>query len=152
MHLLPSGSRLVGMTDPRPYGGDSLSSPEHWRASLWLCVMLLLLAFVVVPLLRDLPLGPTGATGLLAWLLVLLALYWLYAGMGFQPLLLLQLVMFSAAAVLLSTKVVLVLVGVERLSVLRRVASGLIIVGATLAGLNLMALLIVPRWRRRHAG
>ena len=51
--------------------------------------MLLLLAFVVVPLLRDLPLGATTRTGLLAWLLVLLALYWLYAGMGFQPLLLL---------------------------------------------------------------
>ena len=137
------------MTDPRPYGGDSLSSPEHWRASLWLCVMLLLLAFVVVPLLRDLPLGATTRTGLLAWLLVLLALYWLYAGMGFQPLLLLQLVIFSAAAVLLSTKAALVLVGVERLGVLRRVARALIMIGAVFAGLNLVALLIVPRWRRR---
>jgi hypothetical protein len=137
------------MTDPRPYGGDSLSSPEHWRASLWLCAMLLLLAFVVVPLLRDLPLGATTRTGLLAWLLVLLALYWLYAGMGFQPLLLLQLVIFSAAAVLLSTKAALVLVGVERLGVLRRVARALIMIGAVFAGLNLVALLIVPRWRRR---
>jgi hypothetical protein len=137
------------MTDPRPYGGDSLSSPEHWRASLWLCVMLLLLAFVVVPLLRDLPLGATTRTGLLAWLLVLLALDWLYAGMGFQPLLLLQLVIFSAAAVLLSTKAALVLVGVERLGVLRRVARALIMIGAVFAGLNLVALLIVPRWRRR---
>ena len=139
------------MTDPRPDEGNGLSSSEHWRASIWLCVMLLLLAFVVVPLLRDLPLGATTRTGLLAWLLVLLALYWLYAGMGFQPLLLLQLVIFSAAAVLLSTKAALVLVGVERLGVLRRVARVLIMIGATFAGLNLLALLIVPRWRRRRA-
>ena len=136
------------MNDPHPYEGNALSSREHWRASLWLCVMLVLLAFVVVPLLRDLPLGATTRTGILAWLLVLLALYWLYAGMGFQPLLLLQLVIFSAAAVLLSTKAALVLVGVERLSVLRRTARALIIIGAVFAGLNLLALLIVPRWRR----
>jgi hypothetical protein len=110
--------------------------------------MLLVLAFVVVPLLRDLPLGATTRTGILAWLLVLLALYWLYAGMGFQPLLLLQLVIFSAAAVLLSTKAALVLVGIERLSVLRRIAKALIMLGAGLAGLNLLALLLVPRWRR----
>src|SRR5688572_11788731 len=139
------------MTNPRPYDSNDLSSGEHWRASLWLCAMLLLLAFVVVPLLRDLPFGATTRTGLLAWLLVLLALYWLYAGMGFQPLLLLQLVIFSAAAVLLSTKAVLVLVGVERLSVLRRVARALIMIGAMFAGLNLLALLVVPRWRRRSA-
>ncbi|MGH7517040.1 MAG: hypothetical protein ACREOC_06170 [Gemmatimonadales bacterium] len=136
------------MSNDRQHDNHTLSSREHWRASLWLCVMLLLLAFVLVPLLRDLPLGATTRTGLLAWLLVLLALYWLYAGMGFQPLLLLQLVVFSAAAVLLSTKAVLVLVGIERLSVLRRVARALILVGATLAGLNLVALLLVPRWRR----
>src|SRR5687768_4287359 len=139
------------MTNPRPYDGNGLSSGEHWRASLWLCVMLLLLAFVLVPLLRDLPFGATTRTGLLAWLLVLLALYWLYAGMGFQPLLLLQLVIFSAAAVLLTTKAVLVLAGVERMGVLRRTARALIMIGAIFAGLNLVALLIVPRWRRRHA-
>ena len=138
------------MSDPRPYDGNSLGSGD-WRASLRLSAMLLLLAFVVVPLLRDLPFGATTRTGLLAWLLVLLALYWLYAGMGFQPLLLLQLVIFSAAAVLLSTKAVLVLVGVERLSVLRRIARALIMIGAMFAGLNLLALLVVPRWRRRHS-
>ncbi len=136
-------------TDRRRFP-DSPGSREHWRASLWLCVMLLTLAFVVVPLLRDLPVGATTRTGLLAWLLVVLALYWMYAGLGFQPLLLLQLVLFSAAAVLLSTKAALVLVGIERLSVLRRVAKALILVGATLAGLNFLALLVVPRWRRRR--
>ncbi|MGH7631968.1 MAG: hypothetical protein ACREOF_21750 [Gemmatimonadales bacterium] len=138
------------MTTDRRRRSDNPSSREHWRASLWLCVMLLMLAFVVVPLLRDLPLGATTRTGLLAWLLVVLALYWLYAGLGFQPLLLLQLVVFSAAAVLLSTKAALVLVGIERLSVLRRTAKALILVGAMLAGLNLLALLVVPRWRRRR--
>jgi hypothetical protein len=136
------------MTDPRSSEANDPSGAEHWRASLWLCVMLLLLAFVLVPLLRDLPLGSTTRTGILAWLLVVLALYWLYAGMGFQPLLLLQLVIFSAAAVLLSTKAVLVLVGIERLAVLRRIAKVLIMIGATFAGMNLVALLVVPRWRR----
>ena len=32
---------------------------------------------------------------MVAWLLVGLALYWLYAGMGYRPLLLLQLMLFS---------------------------------------------------------
>jgi hypothetical protein len=137
------------MTDSRAYGDNGPGSEEHRRASLWLCVMLVLLAFVLVPLLRDLPFGATTRTGILAWLLVLLALYWLYAGMGFQPLLLLQLVIFSAAAVLLTTKAVLVLAGVERMGVLRRTARALIMIGAVFAGLNLVALLIVPRWRRR---
>jgi hypothetical protein len=134
-----------------PNGTDPLNLAGSWRASLWLCLMLLILAFVVVPLLRDLPFGTTTRTGILAWLLVLLALYWLYAGMGFQPLLLLQLVIFSAAAVLLTTKAALVLAGIERLSILRRTAKALIMIGATLAGLNLLALLILPRLRRPRA-
>jgi hypothetical protein len=108
--------------------------------------MLLALALLVVPLLRGLPLGQTTRTGLLAWLLVVLALYWLYGGLGFQPLLLLQLLSFSAAAVLLSTKLVLVLVGVNRLAVLRRVARSLIELGAALAVLNLASMLL-RLWR-----
>lgn len=123
-------------------------SAHPWRDTLWLCVMLVLLAFVVVPLLRDLPFGATTRTGLLAWLLVLLALYWLYAGLGFQPFLLLQLVIFSAAAVLLTTKGLLVLLGIETLGVLRRTARTLIMIGAGLAGMNLLALIVVSRWRR----
>ena len=107
-----------------------------------LAAMLLALALVVVPLLRDLPLGPTTRTGILAWLLVGLALYWLYAGLGSRPLLLLQLVVFSAAATLLTTKAGLVIVGIDRLSILRRTAKTLIMVGAGLAGLNLGALLL----------
>ncbi len=107
-----------------------------------LAVMLLALALVVVPILRDLPLGQTTRTGLLAWLLVGLALYWIYAGLGSRPLLLLQLVIFSVAAMLLTTKVGLVTVGIDRLSILRRTAKTLIQVGAGLAGLNLGALLL----------
>ena len=134
---------------PSDYPGNDPLNGGNWRASLWLFVMLLLLAFVVVPLVRDLPFGTTTRTGLLAWLLVLLALYWLYAGMGFQPLLLLQLVIFSAAAVLLTTKAALVLVGIERLSILRRTAKALIMIGADFAGLNVVALLVMPRLRRQ---
>jgi uncharacterized iron-regulated protein len=87
-------------------------------------------------------------TGMLAWLLVGLALYWLYAGLGSRPLLLLQLVIFSVAAALLTTKAGLVIVGIDRLSILRRTAKTLIMVGAGLAGLNLGALLLASLKRR----
>jgi hypothetical protein len=104
--------------------------------------MLLALALVVVPLLRGLPFGETTRVGLLAWLLVALGLYWLYAGLGYQSLLLVQLVIFSAAAVLLSSKAALVAVGITRLSILVRTARGLILVGAVLAAINLGTMLI----------
>jgi len=109
------------------------------------------LALIVVPLIRGLPLGQTTRTAMLAWLLVGLGLYWLYAGMGFRPLLLLQLLIFSAAAALLSAKILLVAISIERLSVLRRVARALILVGAWTAALNCVAMLLAPlyrRWRR----
>jgi hypothetical protein len=113
--------------------------------------MLVVLALLIVPVLRDLPLGQSTRTGLLAWLLVALSLYWLYRGMGYQPLLLLQLLIFSSAAALLSVKVLLVAADVHSLSVLRRVARALIMIGAGLAGLNLTAMLItlIRRWTRR---
>jgi hypothetical protein len=92
---------------------------------------------LVVPLVRELPLGSTSRIGLFAWLLVVLALYWLYAGLGYQAVLLVQLVLFSAAAVLLTTKVALVIAGVERLTILRITARWLILTGAMLALVNL---------------
>ena len=111
------------------------------RQLLWdsvrLLLMFLVLALLVVPLIRDMPLGQTTRTGLLAWLLVFLSFYWLYRGLGFQPLLMLQLFVFSVAAVLLTTKAGLVLVGIERLSILRRTARVLIQIGAALGALNL---------------
>src|SRR5688500_16335093 len=101
--------------------------------------MLVLLAWMVVPLLRMVEfLGPTTKTGILAWLLVIAAMYWLYEGLGYRPLLLLQLLLFSAAAALLTTKVALVVVGIHRLSILRRVAAALILIGAALAALNFL--------------
>jgi hypothetical protein len=107
-----------------------------------LLVTLVILGLVVVPLIHELPLGQSSRIGLLAWLLVVLALYWLYAGMGYRPLLLLQLVLFSGAAALLSTKLLLVAVDVHRLTGLRYVARGLILVGAGCAIANLGAMLL----------
>jgi hypothetical protein len=109
--------------------------------------MLAVLALLVVPLLRELPLGQSTRIGLLAWMLVGLALYWLYAGMGYRPLLLLQLLLFSGAAALLSAKLLLVAMDVHRWAVLRYVARGMILVGAGLAFANLGAMLIML-WRR----
>lgn len=115
-----------------------------------LVLMFALLALLLVPVIRDLPLGQTTRTGILAWLLVLLSFFWLYRGMGFQPLLMVQLLVFSVAAVLLTTKAGLVLVGVDRLSILRRTARILIQVGAAIAILNLVMMLVqlIRRTRR----
>jgi hypothetical protein len=109
--------------------------------------MLAILGLLVVPLILQLPLGQSTQTGLLAWLLVGLALYWLYAGMGYRPLLLLQLLLFSGAAALLSAKLLLVAVDVHRLTVLRYAARGLILVGAGCAMANLIAMLLLL-WRK----
>jgi hypothetical protein len=111
--------------------------------------MLLALVLLVVPIIRDLPLGQSTRTGLLAWLLVALALYWLYGGMGYRPLLLLQLLIFSIAASLLSAKVLLVIVDVNRVSFLRTTARWLIVLGAACAGTNLIGMLV--RLARRRA-
>ena len=129
--------------EPATHTAEEATPQELRRASVRLAIMLLLLALIVVPLLRELPLGSTTKTGILAWLLVVVAIYWLYTGLGYQPLLLLSLLLFSTAAMLLTTKVALVLVGVHRLSILRRAASGLIVAGAGLSAVNLGAML----WR-----
>jgi hypothetical protein len=112
--------------------------------------MLAALGLLVVPLIRELPLGSSTRTALLAWLLVGLALYWLYAGMGYRPLLLLQLLLFSTAAALLSTKVLLGAIDVGRLTVLRHLARGLILIGAGCSIANLGAMLILL-WRRSRS-
>jgi hypothetical protein len=130
------------MLGPAPHTAEDATPKELWWGSLRLLAMLLALALVVVPLLRGLPFGETTRVGLLAWLLVALGLYWLYAGLGYQSLLLVQLVIFSAAAVLLSSKAALVAVGITRLSILVRTARGLILVGAVLAAINLGTMLI----------
>ena len=129
---------------PADSGSPPATARDHLLASLWLCLMLLLLGLVVVPLLRELPVGATTKTLLLAWLLVGMAMYWMYAGLGFQPLLLLQLGLFCIAALLLSTKAVLVLLGIESFSILRRTARVLILGGAGVSAVNLVALLAAP--------
>ncbi len=129
------------MTTP-PGPDQRESAAALWRASFRLVLWLLALYMLAVPLIRELPLGQTTRTGLLAWLLVAVAFYWLYAGMGVRPLLLLQLFLFSAAAALLAAKIVLVGIGVLRLSLLRRVARVLIMLGAASAVVNLMLMLV----------
>jgi hypothetical protein len=137
--------------EPSLRTAEDASPRELWKASWKLLLMLAILGLLVVPLIRDLPLGQSTRTGLLAWVLVGVALYWLYAGMGYRPLLLLQLMLFSAAAALLSTKLLLVAVDVHRLAVLRYAARGLILVGAGCAMANLIAMLLLL-WRRSRPG
>lgn len=137
------------MNRPVPRTAENSTPSELWGASIQLFVWLIILVLLVVPVLRSLPLGPTGKTILLAWLLVVLSIYWLLAGHGYRPLLILQLVAFSIAVVLLTTKVGLVLLGIERLSILRRVGKGLVFVGTASAALNLVAMLIALSRRFR---
>ena len=144
---------MLKSSHPERHTADD-ATPAELRAGLGrLLINLVGLAFIVVPLIRGLPLGQTTRTALLAWLLVALAVYWLYAGLGFQPLLLIQLMLFSAAATFLSAKILLVIVDIDRLSILRRTAKGLIEVGAACAGLNLggMALALFRRSRARRS-
>lgn len=113
--------------------------------------MLAALALLVVPLLKELPLEGASRIWLLAWMLVALALYWLYAGMGYRPLLLLQLLLFSGAAAFLTAKVLLGIIDVGRVGLLRAAARGMILIGAGLAGANLLAMLLLL-WRRSRGG
>ena len=91
------------MTQP-PNPDQRESASALWAASLRLVLWLAALYMLAVPLIRELPLGQTTRTSLLAWLLVAVAFYWLYAGLGVRPLLLLQLLLFSTAAALLVAK------------------------------------------------
>jgi len=134
------------MPTPAFHTAEDATPAELRWASFRLMLMLGALALVVVPLLRDLPLGRSSRTGLLAWLLVVLAMYWLYAGMGYRPLLLIQLLLFSSAAALISLKVMLVIIDVRSLTILRWTARWLIVLGAVCAVTNLMGMLIMI-WR-----
>ncbi|HEX5574427.1 MAG TPA: hypothetical protein VFX42_01035 [Gemmatimonadales bacterium] len=136
---------------PNLHTAEDASPRELWQASWRLLLMLAFLGLLVVPLLRELPVGQSSRIGLLAWMLVALALYWLYAGMGYRPLLLLQLLLFSGAAALLTAKLVLVALDVHELTILRYVARGMILVGTGLAGANLGGLLLML-WRRSRQG
>jgi len=136
------------MRGPAPHTAEDASPAELRQAIRSLLLMLLALAVIVVPLLAALPLGQTTRTGLLASLLVVLAFYWMYAGLGYRALLLVQLLLFSVATVLLTTKAGLVLVGIHRLGILRRTAMGLIVLGTACAVVNLVSMLVAVRRRR----
>lgn len=134
---------MVSLRGPAEHTAEDATPGELRRSVLILLLMLAALALLVTPLLRDLPLlGRSTRTAILAWLLVGLALYWMYAGMGYRPLLLVQLLLFSAAAALLSMKLLLVAVSIESLTILRWFARWLIMAGAVVAGANLTGMLI----------
>lgn len=120
----------------------SLTTATLVRTGLRLLLWLLALLLLVIPLALDLPLGDTTRAGLLTCLLLGLALYWLFTDMGYRPLLLFQLFFFSTALVLLTAKAFLVGVGVHRLSILRRTAIWLDLLGAACAGVNVILMLI----------
>jgi hypothetical protein len=140
---------VTRLSGPALHTAEDASPGELKAASVRLLTSLLALALLVVLLLRNLPLGETTRTGILAWLLVAAALYWLYAGQGLRPLLLLQLLLFSLSAVLLTAKAALVGIGVHRLSILRRTALGLIVAGSGFALANLVVMVgtLISRWR-----
>jgi hypothetical protein len=140
----------MSLPSPPPHTAEDATPRELRRASGRLLLMLLALGLLVVPLIQGLPLGQSTRIGLLAWLLVGLALYWLFQGMGYRPLLLLQLLMFSVAATLLSAKVLLVIVDVNQVNFLRVVARWLIVLGAASAVANLLGML-VGLAQRRHS-
>ena len=134
---------MVSLRGPAEHTAEDATPGELRRSVLILLLMLAALALLVTPLLRDLPLlGKSTRTAILAWLLVGLALYWMYAGMGYRPLLLVQLLLFSAAAALLSVKLLLVAVSIESLTILRWFARWLIMAGAVVAGANLTGMLV----------
>jgi hypothetical protein len=139
------------MFDPSDRTAEDASPGELRRASLRLSLWLVAL-LVVGPAVRALPLGQTTRTGLLAWLLLAVALYWLYRGLGYRPWLLLQVTVFSAAVTLLMLKVLLVSVGIRELDVLRVAGKGLIIAGGVMAGANLGMMLVASMLRRPSAG
>jgi hypothetical protein len=139
----------MNLRGPAEHTAEDATPGELRRSVLILLLMLAALGLLVAPLLADLPLlGKSTRTAIFAWLLVGLALYWMYAGMGYRPLLLVQLLLFSTAAALLSVKLLLVAVTMDSLTVLRWMARYLIIAGAVCAGANLTGMLLALTLQR----
>lgn len=110
------------------------------QACLRLLLSLLVFGLVVVPVVNSLPLGPTARFGILAWLMVGVALYWMLADLGAYSLLKIQLLLFSLAASALSAKALLVWIGIRALGILRDSAIGLLVLGGVCATANLLYL------------
>lgn len=135
------------MREPADHTAEDADPGELRRAALRLSLWLIAL-LAVGPAVRALPLGQTTRTGILAWLLLAVALYWLYVGLGYRPWLLLQVAVFSAAVTLLMLKVLLVSVGIREFDFLRAGGKGLIIAGGVMAGANLGMMLVASAMRR----
>jgi hypothetical protein len=131
---------------------EEATPQELWGAAFRLLAMLVALVLLVIPVIRELPLGSTSKTSVLAWLLVVLALYWLYSGLGYRPLLLVQLMLFSVAAVVLTAKIALVAVDIKAFSILRRTAQALLYAGLGCAALNLGGMMIALLRGRSSTG
>jgi hypothetical protein len=143
----------MNLRGPAEHTAEDATPGELRRSVITLLLMLAALGLLVAPLLADLPLlGRSTRTAIFAWLLVGLALYWMYAGMGYRPLLLVQLLLFSTAAALLSVKLLLVAVTIDSLTVLRWMARYLIMAGAVCAGANLTGMLVALTWRQSKPG
>ena len=144
---------MMTLRGPAEHTAEDATPGELRRSVLILLLMLAALGLLVAPLLSDLPLlGRSTRTAIFAWVLVGLALYWMYAGMGYRPLLLVQLLLFSTAAALLSVKLLLVAVTIDSLTVLRWMARYLIMAGAVCAGANLTGMLVALTWRQAKPG
>lgn len=143
----------MSLRGPAEHTAEDATPGELRRSVFILLLMLAALGLLVAPLLSDLPgLGRSTRTAILAWLLVGLALYWMYAGMGYRPLLLVQLLLFSTAAALLSVKLLLVAVTIDSLTILRWMARYLIIAGAVCSGANLTGMLFALTWQQSRPG
>jgi hypothetical protein len=137
------------MKDPARYSAENASPRELRLASLRLAAWLLALVLLGIGV-RALPLGQTTRTGILAWILVGISLYWLYAGLGYRALLLLQVLIFSIATTLLVLKAGLVVLGVEGFDAVRLIARWLILAGGFCAGLNVGLMLVASLVRKRQ--
>lgn len=137
------------LDDPAPYAAEGASPGELRRASLRLAVWLACLTLLGVGV-RALPLGQTTRTGILAWVLLAISLYWLFVGLGYRALLLIQLFLFSVATFLLTLKATLVIAGVGGFDALRLTARSLLLAGGFCAGMSLGLMLVASLVRHRR--
>jgi hypothetical protein len=143
----------MNLRGPAEHTAEDATPGELRRSVIVLLLMLAALGLLVAPLLSDLQLLARGTrTAIFAWLLVGLALYWMYAGMGYRPLLLVQLLLFSTAAALLSMKLLLVAMTIDSVTILQWMARYLILAGAVCAGANLTGMLLALTWRQAKPG
>lgn len=136
------------MKGPAPHSAEEASPRELRLASLRLAAWLVILVLLGMAV-RELPLGQTTRTGILAWMLVGISLYWLYTGLGYRAPLLLQLFLFSSATALLLLKAGLVAIGIGGFDAVRLFARFLILAGGFCAGVSLGVMLVASLRRQK---